>query len=74
MFLDTAYGGPLPPAPPAQNCAGYGGHDHTFARRYLSSIVERALAMLDALDGDPDLEDDGTADDEVCHLSEWRTA
>lgn len=32
------------------------------ARRALEDAIERALALLDKIDGDPDLEDDGSAE------------
>jgi len=36
--------------------------EHEALRRHLHDVIERALALLDCLDGDPDLEDG--ADDE----------
>ena len=37
---------------------GYGHHDHTpTLRAELHAIIERALVLLDQIDGDPDLED-----------------
>ncbi|QIB36542.1 hypothetical protein [Ancylobacter pratisalsi] len=46
MFLDTAYGGPAPSP----------RRDHHAMRADLTDIIERAIAALDALEGDPDLE------------------
>lgn len=49
MFLDTAYGGPAPSP----------RRDRQAMRDDLSDIIERAIAALDALEGDPDLEPTG---------------
>ncbi|UFN48909.1 hypothetical protein LPC08_23410 [Roseomonas sp. OT10] len=38
-------------------------------RAALENIVTRALAMLDALDGDPDLEPEGLEDDDLAEVS-----
>lgn len=71
MFLDSHYGGPAP----------YSRRNRHAMRQDLSDIIERALAMLDALDGDPDLEpeeDRGVEDepqcDEIDHAAEWKRA
>lgn len=48
MYLDSNYGGPVPSGCP----------DRKAMRRDLSDIIERALAALDALDSDPNLEPD----------------
>lgn len=33
--------------------------------------IEALIALLDELDGDPDLEDDDVAEDEIDHFGEW---
>lgn len=48
MFLDTAYGGPAPSP----------RRDRQAMRDDLSDIIHRAIAALDALDGDTDREPD----------------
>ncbi len=48
MYLDSNYGGGIPPLCPNRRAM----------RRDLSDIIERALAALDALERDPDLEPD----------------
>ncbi len=49
MYLDSNFGGLGPSQTP----------DRRSARRELADIIDRALAALDALDGDPDLEPSG---------------
>lgn len=48
MYLDSDYGGPVPSP----------RRDHHAMRADLSDIIERAIAALDALDGDTDREPD----------------
>ncbi|MFT0862287.1 hypothetical protein [Ancylobacter sp. G4_0304] len=41
-------------------------------RERAERTIEALIAMLDELDLDPDLEDDGTGEDEIDYLAEWR--
>jgi hypothetical protein len=52
MLVDHDFGGLLPPA----------SVDRIATRRALASIIERALALRDALDDDADLEECGDAE------------
>lgn len=52
MLVDHDFGGPLPPA----------SADRIATRQALASIIERALALRDALEGDADLEENGDAE------------
>lgn len=54
---------------------GYGGsppRSRAELRAALEEWIIKALDILDALDGDPDLEPDAGDEDEIDHLREWR--
>ncbi len=53
MYLDSSYGALAPSVTPNRRSA----------RHELADIIDRALAALDALDGDPDLEPDDDGED-----------
>ena len=41
-------------------------------RARAEAAIERLIALLDEIDDDPDLEDDGLAEEEIDHPREWR--
>lgn len=42
-------------------------------RERAERTIEALIAMLDELDGDPDVEEGDPADDEIDHVTEWRS-
>ncbi|MDR6955966.1 alcohol dehydrogenase class IV [Ancylobacter sp. 3268] len=48
--------------------------EQTGLRKRTEAAIDALMALLDELDGDPDIEDDGTAEDDIDHAAEWGCA